>query len=121
MFKVIHNPGTAVDPRFAKSGPEITTVAEIDYSQFHTVEYQDWLATSPYRRSQTSWMIYSAPVDKIQEFVLVAREKAAYLFVTDLAECCYQSFSDHWEVFIAAMSQGTRFVAAEEQHSDRDS
>ncbi|KAF2688139.1 hypothetical protein K458DRAFT_440834 [Lentithecium fluviatile CBS 122367] len=101
---VIHNPGTAVDPRFAKPGPDVTTVAETDYTQFHSAEYQKWLATSPYERSRTSYMIHSAPVADVEEFVLAMRLRATYLFVTDLAECCYQRFGDSWKIFIAAMS-----------------
>jgi hypothetical protein len=64
-------------------------------------------------------MIHSAPAGKIHDFVLVARDKAAYLFVTDLAESCYQTFSDHWEVFIAAMSKGPMLREAEEQDTER--
>jgi hypothetical protein len=108
--KVIHNPGTAVDPRLAKPGPDVTTIAELDYAQFQTVGYRDWLATSPYGREQTSYMIHTAPMGNIAEFVLAMRQKAAFLFVTDLGECCYQSFGDGWKTFIAAMTHNPTIV-----------
>jgi hypothetical protein len=104
---VIHNPGTAVDARFAEAGPDITTVAEVDYGQFQTAEYQDWLAKSPYGRDQSSYMIHGAPVDGLADFVSALRGRARYLFVTNLSEGCYQSFGDAWEVFVEAISEGS--------------
>jgi hypothetical protein len=55
-------------------------------------------------------MIHAVPMGNITEFVWAMREKAAYIFVTDLAECCYQNFGDSWKTFIAAMSAFARFA-----------
>jgi hypothetical protein len=87
-------------------GADVSTVAEIDYPQFDTIEYQNWLATSPYGWKSTSYMIHSTPEAKIQDLVLAVRDRAAYLFVTDLTEGCYQSFGASWEVFVASMAKG---------------
>ncbi|KAF2182336.1 hypothetical protein K469DRAFT_586460 [Zopfia rhizophila CBS 207.26] len=101
---VIHNPGTSVNKELANPGPDITTVVEQDYTTYNTKEYQDWLATNPYNRSRSSYMVYATPGDQVQLFTLSIRERAEYLFVTDLVTEFYHSFGPSWSDFIAAMN-----------------
>ncbi|KAF1955909.1 hypothetical protein CC80DRAFT_526036 [Byssothecium circinans] len=102
---VIHNPGTAVEEGLAHLGPDITTVAEVAHRDFDSGEFQLWLNRSPCSREKSSYMIHSTPEDKVEELVLTARERAAYIFVTDLDVDYYHSFGGGWERFVAAMAE----------------
>jgi hypothetical protein len=102
--KVIHNPGTAVDHRLADPGPDITTVVEEAYEKYRSSEYQKWLATSPYDRSRSSFMVHSVPIEKVRQLTRDLRERAKYVFVTDLKYDYYQSFGHSWNEFVTAMA-----------------
>jgi hypothetical protein len=105
MLKMIHNPGTAVNKLLAEPGPDITVVSETSYDEFIKEDYQKWLATSPYDRSQTCYMLNSVPVEKIQELTERLRERAAFLFLTSAKADFYQGFDDlSWQNFVAAMA-----------------
>ena len=103
--QVIHNPGTAVDPRFAKTGADVFTMAEMEFASFKSPWYRDWLATTEYGRDQICFMVHSTPTARIEDLVLATRERAAYIFVTDLSEGRYEDFGDHWKTFVAAMAK----------------
>ncbi|KAL6710347.1 hypothetical protein ACN47E_009293 [Coniothyrium glycines] len=100
---VIHNPGTAVNPRLATPGPDVTVVVETSYEHFITEEYQDWLATSPYNRSQSCYMIHSVPIVEVQAFTKALRKQAGHLFVTSATSGFYESWSPSWEAFISGL------------------
>lgn len=95
-----------MDRRLAQPGPDITAVAEVGYAQFATEEYQGWLATSPYGREKSCYLIHSAPIEEVERLVGELRGRAAYLFITSVAEGCYQSFGKCWDVFVKAMRRG---------------
>ncbi|CAI6332592.1 unnamed protein product [Periconia digitata] len=101
---VIHNPGTTVQRALAEPGPDVTTSAEVAYRDFMSKEFQDWLALSPYGREQTSYMIHSIGDEDLEKVVLSMRERARYLFVTDLKVDFYHNFSTSWDTFVAAMA-----------------
>ncbi|KAH7398536.1 Spherulation-specific family 4 [Pyrenochaeta sp. MPI-SDFR-AT-0127] len=100
---VIHNPGTAVSSRLASPGPDITVVVETSYQHFITQEYQDWLATSPYDRSRSCYMLHSVPNDEVKNLTASFCKAAKYLFITSATENFYGSFGPSWEDFLAAM------------------
>lgn len=102
--QVIQNPGTAVDARLASPGPDLTTVVEDAFGNFRRDEYQEWLSTSPYDRERSSYMVHSVPEEEIEVLVLELRERAAFLFVTDLKAQFYESFGPAWKKFVAAMA-----------------
>jgi hypothetical protein len=103
--QIVHNPGTAVNKSLADPGPDITVVSETSYDEFIKDSYQEWLATSPYGRDQTCYMLNSVPEGKIQELTASLREKAAYLFLTSATAEFYQSFDKaSWTQFVAAMA-----------------
>ena len=104
--QVIHNPGTAVDKRFtlAKPGPDISVVVETSYAEFNTDEYQAWLANSPYDRSQTCYMLYSVPEEKVADLAVSLRDRAKYLFLTSATSNFYENFAPSWEAFVEAMA-----------------
>jgi hypothetical protein len=105
MFKMIHNPGTAVNKLLAERGPDITVVAETSYDEFVKEDYQNWLATSPYDRTQTCYMLNSVPEEKVQDLIVRLRERAAFLFLTSVKADFYHSFDDSsWPNFVAAMA-----------------
>lgn len=102
---MIHNPGTAVNKSLAEPGPDITVVSETSYDEFSKEDYQKWLATSPYDRSQTCYMLNSVPAEEMQGLTVRLREKAAFLFLTSANAGFYQSFdSSSWQKFVAAMA-----------------
>ncbi|KAH5152874.1 hypothetical protein HBH69_134320 [Parastagonospora nodorum] len=102
---MIHNPGTAVNKSLAEPGPDITVVSETSYDEFVKEHYQKWLATSPYDRSQTCYMLNSVPEEDIQDLTVRLRERAAFLFLTSAKTDFYQSFdSSSWQDFVAAMA-----------------
>jgi hypothetical protein len=102
---MIHNPGTAVNESLADPGPDITVVSETSYDEFVKEDYQKWLATSPYHRLQTCYMLNSVPEEMINELTATLRDKAAYLFLTSAKADFYQSFdSASWLGFVAAMA-----------------
>ncbi|KAF2473726.1 uncharacterized protein BDR25DRAFT_256563 [Lindgomyces ingoldianus] len=100
---VIHNPGTAVDARLANPGPDVTAVVEVAHSTYQTPEYQQWLSTSSYDRSRTCYIIHSVQAEDVKRLAYGLRERAAYLFVTDLSENYYQSFGSSWKHFVEAI------------------
>ena len=77
---------------------------ETSYSHFVTKEYQEWLATSPYERSRTCYMLHSVPQDMVAELTATLCDRAGYLFITSATEKFYEGFSESWEVFISAMA-----------------
>jgi hypothetical protein len=91
---MIHNPGTAVNKFLAEPGPDITVVSESSYDKFIKDDYQKWLATSPYDRSATCYLLNSVPKDKIQELTASLRKKAEYLFLTSATINFYESFDN---------------------------
>lgn len=103
-IQVIHNPGTAVDRRLADPGPDITTVVEEAYARYQTPEYQQWMSTSPYDRSRSSFMVHTVPIKQVHLLICELRHRAGYLFVTDLTANYYQSFGTSWDIFVAAMA-----------------
>jgi hypothetical protein len=81
-------------------------VVETSYTVFDTPEYQEWLATSPYDRSRTCYMLHSVPEAEIKELTKAMRQKAEYLFITSAAAKFYESFSESsWGDFIASMGE----------------
>jgi hypothetical protein len=105
LVKTIHNPGTSSDARLANPGPDVSVVVETSYQQFLTKNDQDWLKTSVYDRAHTAYMVHSVPVDKIRAVTLALRQRAEYLFITDLTENFYESFGKSWDNFVAAMHE----------------
>jgi hypothetical protein len=102
-LKVIHNPGSAPDSRFADPGPDVTTVFEESYANFQTAKHQQWLSTSPYERERTNYMVHAVPEEGIERFVYELRRHAKYLFVTDLKVEYYHSLGKSWDHFVAAL------------------
>jgi hypothetical protein len=87
-------------------GPDITVVVETSYNQFDTAEYQDWLRTSPYDRSRTSYMLHSVPEDQVKGVTSALRDRAEYLFVTSAKVNFYERFDvASWENFVTAMAE----------------
>ncbi|RMZ70609.1 cell surface [Pyrenophora seminiperda CCB06] len=101
----IHNPGTAVHAALGKPGPDITVVVETSFKHFMTKEYQKWLATSPYGRSRTAYMVHSVPEKEMKKLTLSLREKAGYLFVTSASSGFYESFGSSWAAFVDTMAK----------------
>jgi hypothetical protein len=110
VVQVIHNPGTAVHKDLAKPGPDITVVVEVSYAQFMTNQYQHWLATSPYDRSRSAYMVHSVPEEEVEFLTKALRELAAYLFVTSATCNFYECFDKTWETFATVMA-GPRYSA----------
>jgi hypothetical protein len=104
-IQVVHNPGTAVDPNIACTVPDITTIVETTYDAYRTPEYQQWLGRYQYDRHSVCCMMHSVPVEHIRTITHELRQRAAYLFVTDLAVDQYQSFGVGWKDFIQAMAE----------------
>jgi hypothetical protein len=103
--QTIHNPGTSVNKELASPGPDITVVVETSYGQFDTEEYQEWLATSPYSRSRTCYMLHSVPEEEIRDLTVALRDRAEYLFITSAKENFYGRFCNpSWREFVAAMA-----------------
>ncbi|KAF1965294.1 hypothetical protein BU23DRAFT_628662 [Bimuria novae-zelandiae CBS 107.79] len=102
---VVHNPGTSVDIRFASPGLDIATVAELAYADFKTTECQEWLATSPFSRDKSCYMIYAVPEEVLEEFVARdLRNIAEYIFVTDRKTDVYNAFGASWTSFVGALA-----------------
>jgi len=53
-------------------------------------------------------MIHSVPQEEVEPFTFDLRERAKYLFVTDLESDYYQSFGVSWNSFIEAMSKANK-------------
>jgi hypothetical protein len=87
----------------ASPGPDISVVVETSYAEFVTKEYQAWLATSPYDRLRTCYMLHSVPLEKVADVTRSLQKKAKYLFVTSETENFYEKFGPSWEVFVEAM------------------
>ena len=92
-----------MSPGLASPGPDITVVVETAYEQFITDEYQEWLATSPYDRSRSCYMVHSVPEEEVEQLTKALKKRAAYLFVTSAGIGFYESWAPSWERFIAAL------------------
>lgn len=103
VVQVIHNPGTAVNAGLAAPGPDITVIVETSYEHFMSKEYRDWLATSPYDRSRTAYMVHSVPEAEVEPLTKALRTRAEYLFVTSATCEFYEKFGTSWMRFVAAM------------------
>lgn len=104
-MQVIHNPGTAVNAELASPGPDITVVVETSYEHFVTEDYQEWLATSPYDRPRSCYMVHSVPEEEVESLTAALRERAEYLFVTCANVNFYESFGPSWERFVAVLAR----------------
>ena len=89
----------------------MTVVVETSYDQFVTKNYQKWLATSPYDRSRSAYMVHSVPEREVEALTRVLRERAEYLFVTSATRNFYESFRESWEKFVAVMADSSCPVA----------
>lgn len=107
---MIHNPGTAVHPQLAVPGPDITVVVETSYEDFLTQEHQDWLATSPYDRSRSCYMVHSVPDKEVENLTAELCKQAKYLFITSATENFYGSFGSSWVRFIGAMAESLQIA-----------
>lgn len=103
--QVIHNPGTAVNRQFAKPGPDVTVVVETSFEDFVIAEYQEWLATSPYTRVKSCYMVHGVSIEKVREVTASLRKRAEYLFVTSAKERVYEGFGPSWEEFVKAVAE----------------
>ena len=78
---------------------------ETAYKEFVTEEYQKWLATSPYERSRTAYMIHSVPQEDVEQLTRALRQRATYLFVTSASCDFYGQFAESWPKFVASLAQ----------------
>lgn len=86
-------------------GPDITVVVEVSYREFATAEYQEWLATSPYNRSRTCYMLHSVPQDRVPSLTAELRQRAEYLFITGATADFYAKFDEpSWPNFVRSMA-----------------
>lgn len=97
---MIHNPGCVPDARYARSGPDMTVVAEQTCAQYDSELVQGLLEDSPFTREQTGLVLHSVPARRIEEIVGRAREHAGHVFVTELMRNYYESFGLTWKRFI---------------------
>ena len=67
-------------------------------------QYQEWLATSPYGRERSAYMVHSVPEEQVEAFTRALRERAGYLFVTSKTQGFYESFGGSWESFVGVMA-----------------
>ncbi|KAI8942630.1 hypothetical protein NX059_000684 [Plenodomus lindquistii] len=101
----IHNPGTAVNAGLATPGPDITVVVETSYAQFVTKDYQAWLQTSPYGRSQSCYMLHSVPAEQVERLTKSLKYRAQYVFVTSASAEFYNQWADSWQGFVATVAE----------------
>lgn len=78
-------------------------MVETSYAHFMTADHENWLATSPYDRSRSCYMVHSVPEEKVASLTIALRERAEYLFVTSLSANFYESFGPSWGRFVAAI------------------
>jgi hypothetical protein len=76
-----------------------------------TKSYQAWLATSPYDRSRSAYIIHSVPEREVGVLTSVLRERAEYLFATSATCNFYEDFGESWEKFVAVMADSQCSVA----------
>lgn len=88
----------------ADPGPDFTVVVETAYEEFVKDEYQAWLATSPYGRDRSCYMVHSVPEDRVRDLTMELKARAEYLFVTSASTNFYESFSPSWSDLISAMA-----------------
>jgi hypothetical protein len=75
------------------------------YSDFQTMEVQNWLTESLFHRNNTSYMIHGVPEEVVANLVVrTLQNKARYIFVTDRSTDMYHAFSPSWKAFVAAMA-----------------
>lgn len=84
-------------------GPDMTVVVETSYEHFVSEKYQEWLATSPYDRSRSCYMVHSVPEEEVEALTTAVRGRAEYLFVTSATTKFYESFGSSWNTFVAAL------------------
>ena len=75
-----------------------------------TKYYQHWLATSPYDRPRSAYMVHSVPEEEVECLTKALGERAEYLFVTSAMCDFYGCFSGGWEKFVVAMAESRCFA-----------
>ncbi|RMD42867.1 hypothetical protein DV735_g2291, partial [Chaetothyriales sp. CBS 134920] len=101
---IVHNPGTAPDPRFDDLDTDIIVAFEQSSDYFHSSKSN--ITALSLDRSHYAFVIHSAPSkdSKLRNLVATMSQRAQYLFATELTSNYYESFSNDWTTFIAARS-----------------
>lgn len=109
--QVVHNPGVLPDPRFQSGNQpaDVTVLFEQTHSTFGDKSIRAALASVPYRREQSCYMMHSLPKDEtlgrdeLKGLVRELRRRAEHVFVTELDVDYYSRFGARWKEFINAM------------------
>ncbi|RHZ70746.1 hypothetical protein CDV55_108225 [Aspergillus turcosus] len=89
---VIHNPGTPPDAELAATCPDLILTCEEPYERYISDEVQHRLAELPYDRTRSGYMINAVPGGELAGLVRELRDRAAYLFVTEVEGDFYERF-----------------------------
>lgn len=101
----MHNPGTPPDSGLADTGPDLILTCEEPYDRYISDEVQRRLKELPYDRKRCGYVINAVPLKDLARLVQELRNRACYLFVTELSENFYERFSPaSWEVFLHALN-----------------
>ncbi|OXV07814.1 hypothetical protein Egran_04418 [Elaphomyces granulatus] len=106
---VVHNPGAVPDSRYLETA-DSTVILEDTYDTFLERQGADMLTNISHgNRSQVCAIVHSAPNfqnnnNQMREFIKQLRGVANEMFVTDLSENYYSSFSGAWGDFVALMA-----------------
>ncbi|KAK3681894.1 hypothetical protein LTR37_020787 [Vermiconidia calcicola] len=103
---VLQNPGTLPEERLvAPSRPDITAVCEETLERYHSYSPAEKVGIGAWPRSQCCMILHTVPKQQIRPLVRELRQRAAYLFITELGiGACYQKWGSGWEEFIDAMA-----------------
>jgi hypothetical protein len=104
-IKLVHNPGSVPDPRLNTPGPDVTVVVEDTITQFQSLYVQDVLSALTPEREKYCIMLHSATQEEIESLVQQVRQRAQYIFLTDLFSNYYQAFGAGWRAFVDALSK----------------
>ncbi|PYH91622.1 hypothetical protein BO71DRAFT_358977 [Aspergillus ellipticus CBS 707.79] len=103
---VVHNPGTPPDYTMAADpGPDLILVCEEPHPRYRSNEVQHRLRELHYDRVRCGYMISQVPRDEIRALVHDLRQRAAYVFITEIEGDFYERFGPYsWGALMEALS-----------------
>lgn len=103
---VVHNPGTPPDAGLANTCPDLILTCEEPYERYRSDEVQHRLAELPYDRVRCGYMINAVPVGELTGLVRELRDRATYVFATEVEGDFYERFGPtSWKQLMHALKR----------------
>ena len=103
-LQTVHNPGTMPDEKLNRvSRPDVTVVFEDSLARYRNCGVKEKEGVDRFGRSRCCIILHSVPILEMRPVVQEVKQRAQYVFVTDLRDSYYNRFGPSWIEFIDAI------------------